>query len=129
MGQLINVGPFEALRPGAENGRDQSLVAVRAHNHRLPFELSDLHDALLADDLHARIVPVPTWAHARDETQAAVLELQVDQDVVLEVLGLDMVGCTLEVSHLGVNAFMVGAHQPACRVPIVAVDFRQHAIG
>ena len=83
--QFVDITPGKALRPGADDRGDQPLVAVGAHHHRLPFQLADLHDALIADDLHPGVVAVAARADAREQSQPAAFQLDVDQHVVVEI--------------------------------------------
>ncbi len=85
--QFVDVTPDETFRPGAGDRGDQPLVAVGADDHRLPLQVADLHDALLADDLGTGVVTISAGAHAGDQSQATAFELDVDQHVIVEVGG------------------------------------------
>src|SRR5512140_547796 len=82
---LVDVTPGEALGPRPVYRRDKAMVAVGADHDRLPLHLPDLHDAFIAVDLDARVVPVSARADARDHAQAAALQMYIDEGVVIEV--------------------------------------------
>src|SRR5690606_22601180 len=110
---LADVGPLEALRPAAVDGRDQTLVAVHADDDVLRPHRADLHDAFLADDFDPRVVAVVAGADAGEATQPAGFKAQRRDHIVVEVLGFHAALVALEIGDFHVDALDIRAHQPA----------------
>src|SRR3990172_7788849 len=129
MPHLANVPLGESFAPGAVGVSSRTCFAVDASRNGLAFEIPDQHEAFLADDLHPRVVPVLARADAGDGPQAAVLESNNHESVVVVVLGVDAVRGPFEVGDLDVDSLWVRTHQPPKAIPVVTVDLGQQAIG
>src|ERR1022692_3455709 len=129
MPHLRDISGGKPLRPGAVNGRDESLVAIGTDDNGLAAQISNLQNAALTHNLDARVVSVIARANAGDAAQRAVLEPNLHQRGVVEMRRTDPARFALEVRDLGIHAFQVRPGEPADGIPIMAVHLGQHAIG
>src|ERR1039458_9379828 len=72
MPHLRDISGGKPLRPGAINGRDESLVAIGTDDNGLAAQISNLQNAALTHNLDARVVSVIARANAGDAAQRAV---------------------------------------------------------
>ena len=61
---LVDVAPGKALRPGAVDWLDQTLIPAGAEDDRLSLQLANLHDPRVTHDLDACVVTITAGANA-----------------------------------------------------------------